>query len=127
MPGNLAQLRTAVGNATPLIWDVHWDSDVSDCISARSWFWNDPAQKATLYGLRCKSPLRVNDPGTRGMFTLASGPMFDGSSEVMLWPGTPNSPREPGGAAQKLWTRSWTEMEAKEWVIHTVPVRTPGF
>lgn len=33
------------------------------------------------------------------MFTLASGPMFDGSTEVMLWPGTSNSPREPGEAA----------------------------
>lgn len=32
------------------------------------------------------------------MFILASGPMFDGSSEVMLWPGTLNSPSEPGGA-----------------------------
>lgn len=33
------------------------------------------------------------------MFILASGPMFDSSTEVMLWPSTPNSPREPGGAA----------------------------
>lgn len=35
------------------------------------------------------------------MFILASGGMFDGCSEEMLWSGTLNSPRELGRAAPK--------------------------
>lgn len=35
------------------------------------------------------------------MLILASGPMFDGCSEEMLWPGSLNSPSELGRAAPK--------------------------
>lgn len=76
---------------------------------------SSPAYKATLHGLGCKAPLRVNGPGTRSMFILASWPMFDGCSEVMLWPGTLSSPREPGGASLKAVEQaSGREAEVKD-------------
>lgn len=73
------------------------------------------------YGLGYKTPLTVNDPGTRDRFILASEPMFDGCSEEMLWPGTLNSPRELARVAPKAVEETLgTEVEVREGVICSV-------